>query len=272
MRIVEAGGELYIIRLSQGNNFPWLFFKRKVYFNNINQLKNAMKKFVSFVLIIRNASMFCFILSAHFALGQLVDLNRYSGQVKVACIGNSITYGSGIEHRDSLSYPAQLGRMLGEKWEVRNFGVGGRTLLSKGDRPYIKEKAYTDALAYLPDAVLIKLGTNDTKPHNWRYKEEFLNDYRALVNSFRELESKPIVILLKAVPAFPERWGISDSLIRNEVNPMINQLAGELGLPVIDLYQALQNRGDLFPDQIHPNTEGAEIMARKVYLALTGKG
>jgi acyl-CoA thioesterase I len=202
---------------------------------------------------------------------QWVSVENYPSVIKVACIGNSITYGSGIEHRDSLSYPAQLGRMLGEKWEVKNFGVGGRTLLTKGDRPYIREKAYTDALNFLPDVVLIKLGTNDTKPHNWKHKDEFMDDYRALVESFRNLETKPIVILLKAVPAFPERWGISDSLIRTGVNPMVGELASGLGLQVIDLYKALEHQGDLFPDQIHPNAKGAEIMARTIYAALTGK-
>ncbi len=230
-----------------------------------------MKKFLRFVFILRTVFLVCFLFVGQLAFGQLVDLSEHSGKIKVACVGNSITYGSGIQHRDSLSYPAQLGRMLGEKWEVRNFGVGGRTLLSKGDRPYIKEKAYADALSFLPEVVLIKLGTNDTKPHNWQYKDEFLSDYRTLVESFKKLESKPTVILLKAVPAFPERWGISDSLIRNGVNPMVGQLASELGLPVIDLYKVLENRGDLFPDQIHPNAKGAEIMARKIFQALTGK-
>ena len=34
-------------------------------------------------------------------------------QIKVACIGNSITAGSGIKNRDKDSYPSVLNQMLG---------------------------------------------------------------------------------------------------------------------------------------------------------------
>lgn len=93
---------------------------------------------------------------------QPVDPSKYSTPIKVACIGNSITYGSGIPDRPRDSYPSQLARMLGEKWEVRNFGVGGRTLLKKGDFPFWKEEAYSQAKAFLPDVVIIKLGEENT--------------------------------------------------------------------------------------------------------------
>src|SRR5713101_5026937 len=67
--------------------------------------------------------------------------------VRIACVGNSITYGSGIDDRDRFSYPAQLGRLLTGIAEVRNFGVGGRTLLKHGDYPYWNMRAFTDAKA-----------------------------------------------------------------------------------------------------------------------------
>src|SRR4051812_1868247 len=60
----------------------------------------------------------------------------YSAPIRVACVGDSITFGYGIKDRDHNSYPAQLGVMLGNKWEVRNFGVNGVTALRKGTRPY----------------------------------------------------------------------------------------------------------------------------------------
>jgi len=200
----------------------------------------------------------------------IVDRSNYSAPIKVACIGNSITFGSGIKHRDSLSYPAQLQRKLGDDWDVRNYGVGGRTLLSKGDRPYVDEPAFEAAKAFQPDVVLIKLGTNDTKPNNWQYKNEFKDDYKKLIKSFQSLNSKPIVVLLKAVPAFPERWGISDSIIHNHVNPMIEELAENMGLPIIDLHEPFVGHSELFPDLIHPNAEGAAIMAFTIYNALIG--
>lgn len=202
---------------------------------------------------------------------QIIDRAQYGATIKIACIGNSITYGSTIENRDSLSYPAQLGRLLGNGFEVRNFGVSGRTLLSKGDRPYIKEQAFTNAKAFLPDFVLIKLGTNDTKPHNWAHKSDFKTDYLSLIKEFQQLPGKPIVVLLKAVPAFQVRWGISDSIIRHELNPMIEDIAAEEGLSFIDLYQPFIGKVELFPDSIHPNANGAALMAKTIFDALIPK-
>jgi len=74
----------------------------------------------------------------------------YRETIRVACIGDSITYGSGIKFRTRDSYPAQLGRMLGETWQVRNFGVSGATMLKNGDKPYWDQQALGDALAYNP--------------------------------------------------------------------------------------------------------------------------
>ena len=60
--------------------------------------------------------------------------------VRVACIGDSITYGAAIEDRDNQSYPAQLQRLLGDGYDVRNFGRNARTLSSKGDYPYMEDE------------------------------------------------------------------------------------------------------------------------------------
>jgi lysophospholipase L1-like esterase/pimeloyl-ACP methyl ester carboxylesterase len=194
-----------------------------------------------------------------------------SSPIKVACIGNSITYGSGIPDRPRDSYPSQLARMLGENWIVRNFGVGGRTMLKKGDFPYWKEEAWTEAKAFQPDVIIIKLGTNDTKPQNWKFAIEFLSDYRAMVTELQSLPSAPMIFLCKPVPSYASRWGINDSIIVHGVIPAVEQLAAEKNLPVIDLYAALSAKASLFPDQIHPDAEGAGIIARTIFKALTGK-
>jgi len=201
---------------------------------------------------------------------QPVDLSKYTNPVKVACIGNSITYGSGIDNRPLNSYPAQLQRMLGENWIVRNFGVGGRTLLKKGDNPYWKEEAYSQAKAFLPDVVVIKLGTNDSKPQNWKFSSEFYTDYLAMVTELKNLPSHPRIYLCKPVPAYGNRWGINDSIIVHGVIPIIEKIAKKERLPVIELYSALSGKSDLFPDQIHPNADGAGLMAKTIYKALTG--
>lgn len=202
---------------------------------------------------------------------QYLDPSRYPSPVKVACIGNSITYGSGIPDRPRDSYPSQLGRMLGDRWDVRNFGVGGRTMLKKGDYPFCKEDAFTEAKAYLPDVVIIKLGTNDTKPQNWKYSGEFLADYRSMIKELKSLPSHPRIFLCKPVPVFASRWGINDSILVHGVIPALEQLGKEEKLQVIDLYTALSGQSELFPDKIHPNPEGAGLIAGAIYKRLTGK-
>ncbi|MEG0456049.1 MAG: GDSL-type esterase/lipase family protein, partial [Bacteroides sp.] len=107
-------------------------------------------------------------------------------QIKVACVGNSITYGSGLADPKTQSYPSQLQQLLGEAYEVGNFGKPGATLLNKGHRPYMEQSEYKDALAFAGDIVVIHLGINDTDPRNWpHYRDYFVKDYLALIDSFR---------------------------------------------------------------------------------------
>ena len=194
-------------------------------------------------------------------------LSSYAEPIRVACVGDSITFGYGIKDRDKLSYPAQLGKLLGNKYEVRNFGVNGHTLLSKGNAPYIKSKAYRDALAFEPQIVIIKLGTNDSKPVNWQYKNEFIPDYLALIQSFQKLKSQPQVFICKPVPVFPERWGITDKIVKQTL-PLIEQVSQKSGATIIDLYSALSHKAELFPDKVHPNEAGATIMAETIAKAI----
>jgi acyl-CoA thioesterase-1 len=182
-------------------------------------------------------------------------------KIKVACIGDSITFGHGIPDRGNNSYPAQLGKILGSGWDVANFGVSGHTLLKKGDHPYVNSGQYQAALAFLPDVVIIKLGTNDTKPHNWWHKKDYIDDYVRLINSFLQLESKPVVWICHPVPVFPERWGIKDSIVREEILPCIQYIAQTADVPIIDLYTPLKSHPEFFPDKVHPNAAGATEMA-----------
>ena len=187
---------------------------------------------------------------------------------RIACVGDSITFGAAIKDRTKNCYPAQLGRMLGEKFEVRNFGVNGATLLKKGDKPYWKLKAYANARDFQPEIVVIKLGTNDSKPRNWKHKEEYVADYVALIESFRKLGSKPVVWLCYPVPAYPGRWGITDKVMKEEVMPRLDEVAKKSGCKVIDLYSALSEKKEMFPDLVHPNAKGATLIAEAVSSAI----
>ena len=110
--------------------------------------------------------------------------------------------------------------------------------------------------------VIIKLGTNDTKPKNWEHKGEFASDLKAMIDHFQALPAKPKIFLCNPVPAFPERWGIEDTRIREGVIPIVKKVARENKLPTIDLYTPFIGRAKLVPDKIHPNAAGAALMTR----------
>ncbi len=193
---------------------------------------------------------------------------RAAEPIRVACVGDSITEGHGLKNKATESYPAVLQAKLGDSYAVRNFGVSGRTMLKAGDYPYTAEPAYRDALAFEPNIVIIKLGTNDTKPNNWKHADNFEADTKSLVASFRALKSKPTVYLCTPVPAFPGEWGITNAEIKHGVIPKIESVAKSEKVELIDLYKALTGKGKLFPDKVHPDAEGMVLIAKAVQTAI----
>lgn len=205
-------------------------------------------------------------LAASFLLLLLTMSARAAQPVKVACVGDSITQGVGAQR--GKSYPSQLQELLGDGYVVGNFGVSGRTLLRKGDFPYWNEKKYQEALAMAPDIVVIMLGTNDTKPQNWKHEKEFTGDCRDLARSFLSLPSKPRVFLCRPCPVPGKgNFGINEENVRKEI-PRIDALAGELGCGVIDMHAALADHPEMLPDRVHPNTAGAAEMAKAAAAAI----
>ena len=188
-----------------------------------------------------------------------------SEPTRVACVGDSITFGHGIKDREHDAYPGVLSTMLGQKYDVRNFGVSGTTTMMGTDMPYMNEQAYKDALDFNPQIVTIKLGTNDSKPFNWKESEHFKQDLKTLIESFRALPSKPEIWLCLPVPAYGHAWGINDSIISNGVIPFIKEVAQEENLPVIDLNTQFQGKRQYFPDTIHPNEEGEKMIAEFIF-------
>ena len=189
--------------------------------------------------------------------------------VRVACIGNSITFGAGIRNRSRDSYPSVLARLLGDSYWVKNFGVSARTMLNKGDHPYMNEPAYKNALAFNPNIVVIKLGTNDSKSFNWKYKADFMKDAQTMIDAFKGLPSQPKIYLCYPSKAYLTGDGINDDIISKEIIPMIKKLAKKNDLSVIDLHTAMDGMPELFPDRIHPNEKGAQVMAKAVYQSIS---
>ncbi len=185
--------------------------------------------------------------------------------VRVACMGDSITYGHGIADRDNDTYPAQLGKILGDRYDVRNFGVCGVTLMNGTDMPYSNEQAYRDALEFNPQIITLLLGTNDSKPYNWKDQEQFKTDAKAMIDELRSLPSNPEIWLMLPTPAMGHAWNIDDSIISAFVIPGLKEVAQQEGLPVIDLYTPFIGKGQYFPDTIHPTEQGDSVITDIIF-------
>ena len=194
-----------------------------------------------------------------------------AAQKRVACVGDSITYGCFVPGQPWNSYPRQLGRLLGREYCVGNFGYTNRTALKKADHPYTKEKLYRQSLAFQPNLVLLMLGTNDTKAVNWN-AEAYARDLGELIDSYLELESRPQVFLLLPPPVFPfcgkVRWDIRSEVLENVLLPICQRVAEEKSVPIIDVHSAFEGRKELFMDGCHPNARGTKVMAEIVSAAL----
>jgi lysophospholipase L1-like esterase len=192
--------------------------------------------------------------------------------IRVLCVGNSITEGSNAGTPATVSYPAQLGLLLGSGYSVMNAGVSGRTLMKSGDYPIWNEQKFKDGLTFLPDIVTISLGTNDTKPWNWdAHKGEFIRDYKAMIDTFRSLASHPAVWLCLPPPSFSDGFSIRDSVINADIIPMIRQIELDKNCQLIDFNVLMKSHSDLVPDGIHPNMIGYRMMAEYIYGRLKGK-
>ena len=194
-------------------------------------------------------------------------------RIKVACVGNSITYGTGLSDRLVQSYPVQLQKMLGIRYEVGNFGKPGATLLNQGHRPYIRQEEYQKALDFAGDIVVIHLGINDTDPRNWpNYRDFFVKDYLNLIDTFRKANPGARIIIARMTP-IADRHPRFQSGTRDwhgEIQTAIEAVARYAGVQLIDFHEPLYPYPFLLPDAVHPTAEGAAIMAKTVYSAITG--
>lgn len=186
---------------------------------------------------------------------------------KVACIGDSITWGFTLLNPWGQSYPAQLGRLLGDGYEVRNFGYNDASARFDADTPYVRKGVYRKSLDWNPDIVLVMLGSNDTKKRNWD-PEVFRRDYRKLVESYQSLPSNPRVVLIAPIRIFLVKgiplMGLYPDTMEEGVRPAIREIGEEMGLQVVDLVDVFQDKSFCL-DGVHPQREGTRMVADKIY-------
>ena len=191
-------------------------------------------------------------------------------EVRIACVGDSITEGYGLAVQSKTGYPVVLDSMLGVGYSVLNLGRSATTLQKHGDFPYWIAKEFSDVFAYKPNIIVIKLGTNDTKPNNWN-SVNYKADYQSMIDTFKTISTNPQIYLCYPVPVFETKWGINDSTVVNGVIPVIDELAKSNNLRIIDLYHGMNNQKVNFPDGIHPNEEAVKQMSGIVAEALRKK-
>ena len=182
---------------------------------------------------------------------------------KVACIGNSITYGARLKYPHTESYPVQLQQLLGDGYWVKNFGISGSTM-AKSENTFMERDRWQHVLQFLPDIVFIKLGTNDIKSTHWKGEEAFSAAYQHMIDTLRALPSKPHIVLCLPATSYREKDHL-DCDITSKAIPLIHQVAKKNKLDVVDLHTPTCGQPERFPDQLHPDVQGAGIIARTLY-------
>ncbi|WGM89903.1 MAG: GDSL-type esterase/lipase family protein [Candidatus Bathyarchaeum tardum] len=182
--------------------------------------------------------------------------------IKVACVGDSLT--------QSTVYPLVLWINLGlETYDVQNFGVGSTTVILESETPYMDTPTFQEALDFQPDIVILLIGTNDAQPSLFPFNTTFVSDYLELVSAFQGLSSNPEIWIVLPPPLFGDKGGtISPEYFANTIIPLIKQVANQTNLPTIDVYSALSDASEYFPDGLHPNVEGGTLIAEEIYKAL----
>ncbi|MDB5050959.1 MAG: Alpha-L-fucosidase [Fibrobacteres bacterium] len=196
-------------------------------------------------------------------------IHTAAAQIKIACIGNSITEGT-VVGGNANAYPAALQKLLGTGYLVQNDGVSSTTLLKSGDTPYWTKGKLKDAFTFQPDIITMKLGTNDTKPQNWdAHKQDFKKDCLAMIDTLGSMASHPKIWIVLPVPVIKSSYGINDTALQ-KIIVILKQVAMEKNLPIIDANTPLKGKAQLFMDDgVHPNQAGEDTLGHVFYRALT---
>ncbi len=207
---------------------------------------------------------------------------------KVACVGNSITYGYGLN--GATTYPQHLQQILGNEYEVKNFGNSGKMFHKGSKESYWSQAEFTQAYNFAPDIVVIELGTNDSKyffsgdgtNYNYYFYEyknitkdalisEMTQDYEALIDTFAHQAQKPVIYATLQPYAQNNGWFITDTAIVSTINPIIKSAANSKGVKLIDLRTLFNKTEWLLDDVVHPNATGAKELAQIIANAIQGK-
>jgi lysophospholipase L1-like esterase len=204
-----------------------------------------------------------------------VKIGTAEAPLKVACVGDSITEGAGLANPAEESYPAQLQELLGDEYIVRNFGASGASALTTALAPYTATSQYKASVDFKPDVVMIMLGTNDIKDENWLTgKDAFEKDYAAIIDSYKTANPRAEIFVGIPPRIFMENvYGTrSPAILENEGIPAVKNVIQRTNATPVDVFAATVGKAELFEDFLHPNKEGAGVVAGAFADALSSKG
>lgn len=192
-----------------------------------------------------------------------------AGKIHVAAIGDSNTYGAGVllKGRNRWSYPAQLARLLGDRYQVLNYGLNRSTLQRDGDWPYAANRFAEASLRARADIVLIMLGTNDARGDNWNAEayESELADFARRYSA----DGTSTVYLLTPPIAFSNRRGVSGRTVAEEVVPIVRRVAEQESLPLTDVFDVTERGVPAHRDGIHLGADASRLVAEAVAATIT---
>jgi len=241
-------------------------------------MKKGIKIFLIIVILLAITGVVGFnYLKNNGLSGQYANTDAKEGQMKVACIGDSITYGHGISNWEENNYPVQLQKILGEEYHVANFGSSGACVNPDGDQPYISREVYQNSLDYEADILVFMLGTNDAKPENWTNSDNFIKDYKELLNSYLTGKNPPseIYVGLCAEAYYTEENDPETGIAEFDIQPaIVDQIVTEMKnyvescdttIKIIDVHTLTEAHPEWFAkDGIHPDKDGARAIAEFV--------
>ncbi|WP_167381516.1 GDSL-type esterase/lipase family protein [Microbacterium oxydans] len=184
-------------------------------------------------------------------------------RIRIAAVGDSNTYGAGtlFRGRGRRSYPGRLEQLLGDGYQVLNYGVNRCTLQQEGDWPYDATPQAAASLQAGADIVLVMLGSNDARGDNWN-AERYETQLAAFVERYRTRGAT--VFLLTPPVAFPNRRGVHERIIADEVAPIVRTVASRLGVDLIDVFDVTRRSVTRHPDGIHLDVRASGIVAETV--------
>jgi lysophospholipase L1-like esterase len=203
-----------------------------------------------------------------FLLIGLIFCGSIFGQkvVNIACIGNGVTYGIGVENREKNNFPQQLLYLLGANYKVTNFGVVNAPVLSNGVNGYNKTAAFKKSQTINPDIVFVELGLDEIKSSDTAFISNFTNTLEGIVQSYSNLSTRPRIVLFLPLPIFlNDSRLLNNSVIKNKIIPKIQKIAFEKNLEVLDLFSMFIDKQDLFLDKIHPSSLGGTLISKRLY-------